>query len=486
MAKSTRQPPRRPIAISAATPFDDPATDTNAANGAEAAQEPAQEAKPSPPRLPSFFQTMNKVQKADWGPRATIYLYRVEPVIDRTRSGDNKYIMTYAEPVNEERIMADCGSGRYKLILNFRKPGADQGDTVDTTYMEILNMKYPPKIPIGEWVDDPRNRKWQWAKEASQGPPPPPAPTGVETLVDVMRVTGDLRREMREEMQEQQPAQPVTPAVDPWSAAEKILNMRSENPMVAILQQQMKDAAAATEAERQRAFTAAEAAREREFKLQEKLMEARSAPAKSMMDQLLELAAMGDKLEPLKKMFGFNGAGEASGRIARTTALDVVRDLVTGPAGATLAQGLGVLLSNLATASTPPTGAAPIVLNAAQPNGTVPPVEHPEQRIQRIGETITRPMLAEYFMKGATGKEWAQTMFDLWPEDYVYMRALGAENIVGRYRKFPQAWAAIGYREQDFITFISEFCSWNTEDEAPAPPTDGDPGTIDLDAEPAA
>lgn len=482
MAKSTRQPPRRPIAISAATPFDDPATDTNAANGAEAAQEPAQEAKPSPPRLPSFFQTMNKVQKADWGPRATIYLYRVEPVIDRTRSGDNKYIMTYAEPVNEERIMADCGSGRYKLILNFRKPGADQGDTVDTTYMEILNMKYPPKIPIGEWVDDPRNRKWQWAKEASQGPPPPPAPTGVETLVDVMRVTGDLRREMREEMQEQQPAQAVT-AVDPWSAAEKILNMRSENPMVAILQQQMKDAAAATEAERQRAFTAAEAAREREFKLQEKLMEARSAPAKSMMDQLLELAAMGDKLEPLKKMFGFNGAGEASGRIAKTTGMDILHDVVTNPQVVQTLYAAAVNLPLLfARGATPTNGPVSTAVLPPAANPAAPSLpETAEQRMQRIGAVATEPMLYQFFLKGESGEVWADRMQELWPNDFAFIQSLGPEAIVNGYRG-TRAWMIIAPMEGEFIRFMQEFCAWNAN-EGPTPPADGETGVVDLDAE---
>jgi hypothetical protein len=93
-------------------------------------------------------------------------------------------------------------------------------------------------------------------------------------------------------------------------------------------------------------------------------------------------------------------------------------------------------------------------------------------------------MLAEYFMKNATGAEWAQAMFDLWPEDYVFMRTLGAENLVNRYRRYPEAWSVIGYREADFVTFIQEFCAWdpNTE-EAPAPPANGDDGVVDLDSD---
>jgi hypothetical protein len=263
--------------------------------------------------------------------------------------------------------------------------------------------------------------------------------------------------------------------------------MRSENPMVAILQQQMKDAAAATEAERDRAFKAAESAREREFKLQEQLLTARSAPQKSFMDQLRELADMGDKLDPIKKLLGF-GAEVVTGRAVRTTAYDVVRDIASSPFGANLGQGLGVLLSNLASTQAPAGPAQPmrpqLVPNPAFHNGGTPTKESDEQRIQRIGQQITQPMLYEFFLKDESGATFAERMFDMWPEDYIFLRTLGAENIVNRYRQFAPAWAVIGPKEPDFITFIQEFCKWDpNEDEGPAPPHDGDAGTVDLESE---
>src|ERR1035437_7585278 len=154
MAKSTSRPPRKPTPIDTSTPFDAPEADMSAAEAPppeQAASEPAKpNGQPKTPKVPTFIQTMNSVPKGDWGPRANIYLYRVEPVIDRTRSGDSKFVNVYAEPVSEDRVMADYGSGRYKLILNFRKPGAETGDVIDSTYMDILNMKYPPKTPLGK------------------------------------------------------------------------------------------------------------------------------------------------------------------------------------------------------------------------------------------------------------------------------------------------------------------------------------------------
>lgn len=472
MAKSTARPPKKPTPIDLTTPFDSPLPDTNGAEPAQtAASEPASDPKPAPPKLPSFYQTMNKVAKADWGPRATIYLYRVEPVIDRTRSGDLKYIMTYAEPINEDRIMADCGSGRYKLILNFRKPGADQGDTVDTTYMEILNMKFPPKIPIGEWTDDPRNRKWAWAKEAAAGPPPPPPPTGVETFVDVLRATGDIRREIREEMQGSAPDN-GTSAVDPWSAAEKILNMRSENPMVAILQQQMKDAATAAENERARAFTASEAAREREFKLQEKLLEAKTAvvPAKGIIEQLGDLAAISEKLDPLKKLFGFNGTGDTVARAGRTGALDVVRDLGSKFFESDLATGVGQWLGSLAQrnmANNP----APSTMNGAPPPAQVQ--ASPDQQFQSFITNVLNPALLRHYLQEFTGADFAGWLYDGYPDRLVQLQSFthpmmpglkGAPAIIQAYKRTDSMWPALSSRgEQAFSDFVHQFCEWKPE-----------------------
>ena len=307
---------------------------------------------------------MNKVPKPDWGPRATIYLYRVEPVIDRTRSGETKFINTYAEPVNEDRIMADYGSGRYKLILNFRKPGAETGDVIDSVYMDILNMKYPPKIPVGEWTDDPRNKKWAWAKEAAGQPAPPQAtPTGVETLVDVMRVTGEMRKELREEMKADAPAATATPAppADPFDTAKKIMEMRANDPMVAALMQRLEAM-----------DRSAEAARAREFDLQKELRQQAAAPAapqKSWIDQLIELAASTEKLEPVKKFLSglFGTAEGGTVRAAKMGTLEFFADVLPKIAEAPI---MTAIATKMMTA--PANGAPAVVLpnlpNPAQPS----------------------------------------------------------------------------------------------------------------------
>lgn len=129
-------------------------------------------------------------------------MYRLEPTIDRTRTGEPKYIQSYAEPVNEDRILADHGSGKYKMILNFRKPGAERGDEIDTGYISVLNMKFPPKIAPGEWVDDPKNRKWSWAKQYF--PTEQPQGNGAADPMKAMETYNKIRKDIVAEVQPRQ------------------------------------------------------------------------------------------------------------------------------------------------------------------------------------------------------------------------------------------------------------------------------------------
>lgn len=154
----------------------------------------------------SFFETLLKVDARDWGTRYWIYLYRLEPTIDRTRTGEPKYIQSYAEPINEDRILADQGSGKYKMILNFRKPGIDRGDEIDTGYISILNMQFPPRIAPGEWVDDPKNRKWSWAKKYF----PAEQPQGNNGAADPMKTLETYNKIRKDIVAEVQPHQPET------------------------------------------------------------------------------------------------------------------------------------------------------------------------------------------------------------------------------------------------------------------------------------
>lgn len=456
-----------------------------------------------PPLESEFWQKVKQIPLADWGTRVYLYLYILEPLCNLKQSGGKVYLNRYAEPVQDEhQICMEYGSGRYRLMLAYNKVSPDQSNELARHEFEIYNPQHPPKVPRAAWINDARNAKWEalLPKETPQSA----SAAAASTIVDAMKVVGDIRRELREEMEPNelpdqqspsemvntfkamkdilQPAGSQAAAKDPielaTALATTMMQMKADNPIVDILRDELK-------AMREEAAKG----RDREFQLQQQLMEAKNKPAAEsgdFLDRLMQLAEKSEKIEGIKKLFGgLFGGGEVATRPARTTALDMVRDLASSPFGAQLGQGLGLLLTSLATSQ--PTNGAPrpgpaLVPNPSLQNGTG--AETPEQRIQRIGQAITQPMLYEFFLKDEPGTTFAERMFDMWPEDYVFIRNLGAENLVNRYRQFAPAWAVIGPKEPAFITFIQEFCNWNpNEDEGAAPPNNDDDGVKDLEPE---
>jgi hypothetical protein len=156
----------------------------------------------------SFFESCGRIDPRDWGTRASIYVYRKEPIIDRSHSGDYHYIDKYQELITEDRVLADHGSGKYRLMLNFQKPGSQTSSTIDTAILTLMNVKFPPKIAPGDWVDDPKNSKWAWAKDSF---PKPASPNGTGQVLETLKVFNDIRKGVQEDKPDVPPPPPPLP-----------------------------------------------------------------------------------------------------------------------------------------------------------------------------------------------------------------------------------------------------------------------------------
>jgi hypothetical protein len=464
--------------------------------GAESPEPVAQTVQPVPkgPGRPKktdespqsdFFQQVAAVRSTDWGTRIYLYLYQLEPVCDLKKSGGKAYLMRYEEPITDEhRIMIEQGSGRYRFILAKNKISADASNELARYEFEIYNRLYPPKLNREAWVPDPRNRRWEVL--LPKEPTPQPAAGATDSVLEGIRLGNEIRKEAREELRAEAPAAttPATPtAIDPWTAAEKILNMRSENPMAEFMKAQMQLMHTSMESERTRAFQAAESARQREFELQKQLLEAKYKPveqSKGLLDQVFEMAADDTKMERVRKIAGLFGLGDGGGRAPRTTPLDVVREVVNSPFGSQLGQGLGTLLTNLTqpAAATPNGNTAPApTLNPAPPGA---PVTHETdtQKIARIAQAVTRVMIEEYFDQGDSAEDFAIWMDNGHPDDLEFLRKLGADTLVNLYQQHnPQLWQHLtahpqmGNREQKFRAFVRDVLAWNPEAETESAPT---------------
>jgi ElaB/YqjD/DUF883 family membrane-anchored ribosome-binding protein len=157
---------------------------------------------PSFPRekksIPSFFAKVKAIPAADWGKRAYIYGYLLEPLCNLKTAGESKYLFKSSEPIfDEDSLMKDFGSGKYRLNLVYRKPAADKGDELDNVEIEIFNPKYPPKIPVKSWMNDPRNERWLALLPKEE---PVQQPTGIGQLTDALKTFSEIRKDLKEEM----------------------------------------------------------------------------------------------------------------------------------------------------------------------------------------------------------------------------------------------------------------------------------------------
>jgi hypothetical protein len=446
-------------------------------------KQPVREPKaPQTENTPTFFQAMGRIQKEDWGPRATIYLYRVEPVIDRLRASDKKYIMTYAEPINEDKILADHGSGRYKAVLNFKKPAANQGDEIDSYYFDILNIQFPPKIPQGEWTDDPRNKRWAWAKQ-KEAPAAAPAQTA-GGIVEAMQAVSDIRKTTIEELKASQPQQASRiseftefltaakamapqPAAPPPPATENaILNT------VVILFTKQIDAQA-----------------EQIKELRQEIREAHKAPQTNGLGTVTEVVnGLGNLLPKVKELFP--NLGDAVGTKSRMGPwMEFFQPTLTELAGA-LKPLAGVLAAKLMTNGQPTQQQQqpqmPGQLNPAQQptqsqSATIPPII---QFLNAITPAVMRHMnewLKDTSNEAFSGKGLASSIDDLYGDKWngvdwlTEARTAGVDNIVAAYQQ-SKLWEKLSQVEPQFRQFIADFIGWqrpvDLETEEPEASTD--------------
>lgn len=158
-----------------------------------------------------FFPRLTKFSPAEWE-RTMLYVYRLAPITDRMATGNRaKYISKYGQPIDEETILKDHGSGSYRITLN-QTDKDGRGICLDRIEIEIENVKYPPVVPIGEWVDDPRNKRWAWARTGANAPPSAhqPAPPAGPTIGELIQGVKSLK-----ELTKEAAPPPAPPAPDP-------------------------------------------------------------------------------------------------------------------------------------------------------------------------------------------------------------------------------------------------------------------------------
>jgi hypothetical protein len=133
-----------------------PETVEKRARVAAATQEEAQQ---------SNWEWIAAIPKANWGNKLTCYAHRTAPLID-LGSGKPVAIEIISHPFDLTYILKTHGSGGYRFDFSVIPEDGSKQTRIKQFYETVFDVRYPPRIPYGTWVDDARNKDWEWAKPA--------------------------------------------------------------------------------------------------------------------------------------------------------------------------------------------------------------------------------------------------------------------------------------------------------------------------------
>jgi len=453
------------------------------------AAQPAQRGRPPGPRditqttIQPFFRRVAAVNRDDWGTRYKIKVYRLAPIIDRLRGSENKYICIYEEPITEEKIKHDHGSGRYRLYLSCKSPANKEEKEVDRIEFDILDMNFPPKVPPGEWVEDSRNKPWAWAKPPMPGAAEAATASATGNLMEAVQVLGDLQDRAEERAKERidanrpqswDPAAQLKAVSDVAKDLASALKATPENPIPAFISEQMS--AMRTELAEQR---------RRSDSLMDRLLDNAKAPQQQngAMSAIRELVTGVKELLPDLQGF-FPKADEAiAGRMARSHMgpwQEFFQPVLPGLVNA-LAPILPVLAQRLA-GSEPPNG-------MPRPNMPLPLPSPGQAARTQQPEPNLDAMLLNALGNERTGGDFADSILTLYgPLLYRQVCSLGEAGMLAMLQQRP-VWAQLGALQSKMPQFIHEFVTYGEEggpdqEEEPAGPgANADQPPIDLTAE---
>jgi hypothetical protein len=108
-----------------------------------------------------FWITISNFTPEEWN-HLTAYLYRVMPRIDRKANGKPINLGCYSTAFTRDDIMQEHGSGVYRIDVTQTEQASSRSRRIAREVFTIINPKYPPIVPPGDWVDDKVNDMWKW------------------------------------------------------------------------------------------------------------------------------------------------------------------------------------------------------------------------------------------------------------------------------------------------------------------------------------
>jgi hypothetical protein len=460
---------------------------------------PSPEAEPPIPergtKFRTFFQNVERIDAADWGTRAWVTVYRLEPIIDKDRSSEPKWVEKYGEALDMARLKKDQGSGRYRLYLTFKVPAAKLSKEVDVVDVDILDLKSPPNIALGDWVDVPKNKKWAWAKailekreaeqaKQSQSQQDQTGEAALGVMSKAFELVGQIQRQSQPV---KEPTPPPNSITEVFAAADKVLNR--------IMPTSPANSDELTSMREELRYQ-----RERSDKLMDKLldMSAKKSDGGNGLSAVKEIVStLKDLLPDVREVIAPALEGATGGRTKMSGDQEFWQGLITGgldKLAPSLNNFIGFLLMRAQQAAaakaatpgapaaqpgqTPRPGASQVLppLPNATGQPTAPATEQPqaeqpsepEQPNQMAMLKVLNDSLLNALGQNPPrdGHDYADSFVMMFgPLAYNQVSAMGKEAIIGMIQTLP-AWQQLGPLQNRVPNFIDEFLEYGSDSEA--------------------
>lgn len=416
----------------------------------------------SPERPPeTLLQQIQQLSPDEWQGKK-VYLYRVWPIIDK--KGDDHFLAKLCEPIDEDYVLKNWGSGRYHLRLN----GA-RGEALASQTVAIHNPDYPPRVDPLEVVEsEPRNKVYfeVWGPRAAKTEPTA-APADSAALQELSKLASKVldqktgasaqqtngiseatttlllgmskgRDELAEKLAQHTGA--PAPAVDP------LLTLKSAAELLRTLQPQPVPAPAPPD----------------------------------LLSQIDKLTALFEKLKPIFAPEALETVPQPSAHTKMAGWQEFLQPVLPEimKSVAPLFQGLGQIMVMRAGQNGPPQNMPPGGPSGAQPAAAQPP----QDRFVRLLFTIVDPAL-QFIEDGASGADFAAFIYDGWGEGpLMAARKAGVEVLIAFYHGQPELWPRIAQVEMQFRQLLQDVIAWPIPDEEQTGEPSGSPTEPSSDA----
>ena len=147
-----------------------------------------------------WWEWLDTIPADEWQ-RLICYCWRTGPIVDLSGGGKPITVEKIVHPFDSTYIYKTHGSGAYRFDVSEIPADGSKQRRIRQSHQILIDVRYPPRIPYGTWLDDARNKEWEWARpalleEATRlaNPPQEQAPSPTETMNEML----DMQLKLKE------------------------------------------------------------------------------------------------------------------------------------------------------------------------------------------------------------------------------------------------------------------------------------------------